>query len=242
MFMNIEHIYFAEERNNASERKKLVCYHQTKRPAQSLQTQKTLQIMLQQDEEILVANLSKMNRYMLRRAKKEPYEVIVKENPSNQELLEFQQFYNAFAKIKNTDRVQKFHMQTLKLLREKGALVYTKLQNDKGEALCYRLYIVDEDIVFNLYTGTAVWIKDRPDLKQQIRFANRYLLWENIMMFRSKGYARYDFGAVTNKEEINEFKVGFGGQEVEVYYGYLTDSRLGKLILRLRDLKFKIIK
>ncbi|MEY9975776.1 hypothetical protein [Lysinibacillus sp. RC79] len=242
MFMNLEHIYFAEERNNASERKNLVCYHQTKRPMQSLQTQKTLQIMLQQDEEILLANLSKMNRYMLRRAKKEPYEVIVKENPSDQELLEFQQFYNAFAKVKNTDRVRKFHLQTLKLLREKGALVYTKLQNDEGEALCYRLYIVDEDIVFNLYTGTAIWIKDRTDLKQQIRFANRYLLWENIMMFRSRGYERYDFGAVTNKEEINEFKLGFGAQEVEVYHGYLTDSILGKLILRLRDLKFKMMK
>ena len=242
MFMHIEHIYFAEERNTASERKKLVCYYQTKRPAQSLQTQKTLQIMLQQDEEILLANLSKMNRYMLRRAKKESYEVIVKENPSDQELLEFQQFYNAFAKIKNTNRVRKFHLQTLKLLREKGALVYTKLQNDKGEALCFRLYITDEDIVFNLYTGTAVWIKDRPDLKHQIRFANRYFLWENMMMFRSKGYEHYDFGAVTDKDEINEFKLGFGAQEVEVYYGYLTDSKLGKVILRLREWKFKMMK
>lgn len=242
MFLEIEHIYFADECNNVGEQGKLVCYTQTKRPEKQLEGHTTLQIVLQQDESVLLADLSKMNRYMLRRAKKEPYEVIVKENPTDLELKEFQQFYNEFAKMKDTNRVRKFHMQTLKLLREKGALVYTKLQNDQGHALCYRIYIVNDDMVLNLYTGTAAWIKDRPDLKQQIRFANRYLLWENVMMFRSRGYATYDFGALTSVEEIKEFKLGFGGQEVDVYFGYLTDSTLGNLILRLRQLKFKIAK
>ena len=240
--MEMEHIYFADECNYVGEKGKLVCYTQTKRPEKHLEGHTTLQIVLQQDESVLLADLSKMNRYMLRRAKKEPYEVIVKENPTDLELKEFQQFYNEFAKMKDTNRVRKFHMQTLKLLREKGALVYTKLQNDQGDALCYRIYIVNDDMVLNLYTGTAAWIKDRPDLKQQIRFANRYLLWENVMMFRSRGYATYDFGALTSVEEIKEFKLGFGGQEVDVYFGYLTDSTLGNLLLRLRQLKFKIAK
>ena len=242
MFLEIEHIYFADECNNVGEQGKLVCYTQTKRPEKQLEGHTTLQIVLQQDESVLLEDLSKMNRYMLRRAKKEPYEVIVKENPTDLELKEFQQFYNEFAKMKDTNRVRKFHMQTLKLLREKGALVYTKLENDQGDALCYRIYIVNDDMVLNLYTGTAAWIKDRPDLKQQIRFANRYLLWENVMMFRSRGYATYDFGALTSVEEIKEFKLGFGGQEVDVYFGYLTDSTLGNLLLRLRQLKFKIAK
>lgn len=35
------------------------------------------------------------------------------------------------------------HSQNNELLREQGALVYTKFQNDKGEALCYRIYNVD---------------------------------------------------------------------------------------------------
>ncbi len=238
----MEHIYFAEQCDDVKERKKLVCYTQTKQAEHKLEGHTTLQIILQQDEDVLLADLSKMNRYMLRRAKKEPYQVIVKENPTDLELQEFQQFYNTFAKMKDTNRVRKFHMQTLKLLREKGALVYTKLQNNEGDALCYRIYIVDGDMVLNLYTGTAAWIKDRPDLKQQIRFANRYLLWENIMMFRNRGFARYDFGALTNKEEIKEFKLGFGGQEVDVYFGYLTDSMIGKLFLQLRKLKFKVVK
>lgn len=242
MFVEMEHIYFAEQCDEVKERKKLVCYTQTKQPEQKLEGHTTLQIILQQEEDELLADLSKMNRYMLRRAKKEPYQVIVKEDPTDLELKEFQQFYNAFAKMKDTNRVRKFHMQTLQLLREKGALVYTKLQNYEGDALCYRLYIVDGDMVLNLYTGTAAWIKDRSDLKQQIRFANRYLLWENIMMFRNRGFARYDFGALTNKEEIKEFKLGFGGQEVDVYFGYLTDSMIGKLFLQLRKLKFKVVK
>ena len=242
MFVEMEHIYFAEQCDEVKERKKLVCYTQTKQPEQKLEGHTTLQIILQQEEDALLADLSKMNRYMLRRAKKEPYQVIVKEDPTDLELKEFQQFYNAFAKMKDTNRVRKFHMQTLQLLREKGALVYTKLQNNEGDELCYRIYIVDGDMALNLYTGTAAWIKDRPDLKQQIRFANRYLLWENIMMFRNRGFARYDFGALTNKEEIKEFKLGFGGQEVDVYFGYLTDSRIGKLFLQLRKLKFKLVK
>lgn len=242
MFMEILYIYFADKRNYVEEQRKIVCYEQARQPEKQLNGQTTLQIDLQQDESVLLEDLSKMNRYMLRRAKREPYEVIVKDNPTNLELKEFQHFYNIFAKMKNTNRIRKYHMRTLELLRDKGALIYTKLQNDQGDALCYRIYIVNGDKVLNVYNGTVTWIKDRPDLKQQIRFANRYLLWENVMMFRSKGYVTYDFGALTHVEEIKKFKLGFGGQEVDVYSGYLTDSTLGSLLLSLRQLKFKIVK
>ena len=88
-------------------------------------------------------------------------------------------------------------------------------------------------MVLNLYTCTASWIQDRPDLKHQINFANRHLLWENILFFKSKGYKIYDFGGITEVDEINKFKEDFGFLGVETYHGFETKSVIGKILIKL---------
>ena len=172
-FIDLMHIFLAKEYVPDLAKKKIVVHVYSRTPIPNSEEGITYQINLEKNESELLEGMSKKNRYMLRRAEKEPYEVIVKDNPTDEELKEFQQFYNKFITVKKTININNFRLNTLKLLRNKGALVFTKLQNTNGEALCYQIHIIDEDLVLSQYTCTAAWIQDRPDLKQQIRYANR---------------------------------------------------------------------
>lgn len=233
LFIDLIDNFLEEEFKPKLTKKKLIIHHYSKVPAENFFKEITYHLCLERVESEILESMTKMNRYMLRRAKKEPYEVVVKDHPTDEELNEFQKFYNQFVKIKQTRNINRYRLNRLKRLRDQGVVVFTKLQNTNGEALCYRIYIKDKEMVLNFYTCTAAWIRNRPDLKQQIRFANRYLLWENMMLFKKRGYKIYDYGGITDIEEINKFKEDFGFKGVEAYHGFETDSIFGKILVRL---------
>ncbi|MDN4495098.1 hypothetical protein [Ureibacillus aquaedulcis] len=230
-------VFLAEEYKPKQTKKKLIIYHYSRVPGQNLFKEITYQINLENDENEFFQRMSKKSRSKLRRAKKEPYEVIVKDNPTDEDLKEFRQFYNKFARYKKIHNINKFRFNRLKLLRNKGVLVFTKLQNTNQEALCYQIRMIDKEMVLSLYGCTASWIRNRSDLKQQIRYANRYLLWENLIMFKKRGYKIYDFGGITNNKDINRFKEDFGFDNVEAYHGFDTESLIGKILIRLHQRK-----
>lgn len=229
-------VFLAEE-FTTNLKNKLIIYHYSRVPKKNLFKEITYQINLEKDENELLAGMNKSSRSKLRRAKKEPYRVIVKDHPSDGDLKEFRQFYNKFAKFKKIHKINNFRFTRLKLLRNKGVLVFTKLQNTNGDALCYQIRIIDKGLVLSLYGCTAAWIQDRDDLKQQIRYANRYLLWENLMMFKKRGFKYYDYGGITNISEVNKFKEGFGFERVDTYHGFDTVSLVGKILVKLHRWK-----
>ncbi|KGR73999.1 hypothetical protein [Ureibacillus sinduriensis] len=232
-FIDLIDVFLAEEYNPKLSKKRLIIHHYSRVPGDNLFGEITYQLSLEKDEAELLEGMSKMNRYMLRRANKEPYEVVVKHNPTDGDLIEFQNFYNKFVQTKNTHKVNRYRLNRLKRLRDKGVVVFTKLQNTNAVALCYRIYIIDSDVVLNVYACSATWIKEQPDLKQQIRFANRYLLWQNMKLFKSRGFKIYDYGGITDINEINKFKEDFGFIGVEVYHGFDTESIIGKILVKL---------
>ena len=236
-FINLIDIFLAEEINPNLAKKNFIVYHYAKIPGGKLFKESTYRISLEKDESELLEGMSKGNRSKLRRAKKEPYIVIIKDKPTDEELKEFQQFYNKFVKLKKTNRITSIQMRRLKVLRNKNVLVFTKLQNTNGEALCYQIRLIDKDLVLSLYGCTAVWIQNRPNLKQQIRYANRYLLWENMLYFKKRGYKTYDYGGITKIDEINKIKEDFGFIEVETYHGFETTSVIGKFLKMLHRMK-----
>ena len=241
-FIDLVHVFLAEEYEPELSQKNIVVHVYSRNSGNSLQESTTYYVNLEKEENELLQNMSKMNRYMLRRAKKEAYEVIIKDNPTDSDLKEFQQFYNEFVKVKKICNINNFRLNTLRLLRDEKALVFTKLQNTQGEALCYRIYLTDKNLVLNYYTCTAVWVQERPDLKQEIRFANRYLLWENMMLFKQRGFKIYDYGKITAVNEINKFKKDFGFKGAITYHGHETQSLAGKVIIKLNIMRAQLMR
>lgn len=237
LFFEIIDVFLAEEFKPKLTKKNIIVYHYAKVSGEKLFKEITYQINLENDENELLANMNKRNRNKLRRAKKEPYVVMVKDNPTDEDLIEFQQFYNQFVKIKKAKKINIIQIRRLKLLRNMGVLVFTKLQNTNGEALCYQIRLIDNDLVLSLYGCTAAWIQNRPDLKQQIRYANRYLLWENVLLFKKRGYKTFDYGGITEIIDINQFKEDFGFREVVTYHGLETKSIIGKILIILHRCK-----
>ncbi|MEG0260499.1 MAG: hypothetical protein RR651_11550 [Lysinibacillus sp.] len=230
----MQHIYFAKEPTTTRKPLKLVSYTHSLTPSRRLQKEETVHIDLLQDEKSLFSSISKRNQQMLKRAQKEQLQVVLYDNPTCGDLVGFQQYYNRFAKKKGATPIEKYHMQTLEILRDKGAILLSKVQSICGQVLCYRLDIVDGKTAMSRYVATSDSLVMPEELKQPIRFANRYLLWENIRLYKQLGYEIYDMGGLSQIPTINQFKRGFGGQVVEVYSGYIAQSKMSALLLGMR--------
>jgi len=236
----IKTYYFKRDKSEEYSAAHLKGYSHSFRSGGSLRGFETLQFNLLKTEELLLAEMHKSTRRQVRRSAEENFEHIIIENPSDDDLLKFQSFYNRFAKNKKTCTCNLYHMETMKLLREKNALILTYIQGEGDAIYCYRVYIADNDIVMNLYSASHFRMVENTELKRTLGFANRFLIWKSILWFKERGYEIYDMGGLTNNENIRKFKMDFGGEVVTLYSGYEAESYFAKLILKLRNWKMAI--
>lgn len=227
----IQHIYLAEKPTNVRKSKKLVSHIHSLVPSRKLSKSETVHIRLTQDEAELFTAISKKNQLMLRRAQRESYQVFMYEAPTEENLQAFQKFYNDFAKEKKIEQINKFHMETIKLLNHKRALLLSEVRSDCGETLCYRLDIVNNKKAMSYYVATCQPTTVSEHLKQPMRFANHFLLWHNLLYLKRLGYDLYDMGGLADVEAIRKFKLSFGGKVVDVYSGYIAQSKISALLL-----------
>ncbi|WP_318616817.1 hypothetical protein [Sporosarcina sp. YIM B06819] len=210
-------------------------------PRGTLEGLETIHIDLAKDENVLLMEMHKSTRKQVRNAKEKEFEQFVIETPTDQDFKEFQYFYNRFAKNKHAHTCSSFHIKTMKLLREKNAIMLTYMQDKQKNILCYRIYITDGDVVMNLYSASHYRMSEDKEKKRMISQANRLLIWNSILWFKEKGYKLYDMGGLTSDDNIRLFKLGFGGKIVPVYSGYEAHSFWGQLIIKVRNLKMTIV-
>lgn len=235
--VKIQSHYFAKENFEYDPKVHIKAFSHSFVPRNSLRTLETLQIDLTKDRDDLLMDMHKTARSRIRRGEEQDFEHVIIENPSDRDLLAFQTFYNDFAKNKKTHTCNSFHMKTMKLLREKNALLLTYMQDKHQEIFCYRVYIVDGTFAMNLYSASHFRMTDNPKVKKLLSHASRYLVWKCLLYFKDKGYKVYDVGGLTDNDNIRRFKLGFGGKIVSVYSGYEADSSIGAFVLRIRNLK-----
>lgn len=215
----------------------IIIYTNTHLPIPTLIEQETYQIDLTLTEDELFRNLKKSNRSQIKQAAVKSFTHIIETQPTNQELRHFQQYYNDFARDKNTHQCNSFHFKTLQLLRDQNALIVTKILDNQNKLFCYRVYLTDQIRALTLYSASHFRKNDLPETKRLYSLASRYLLWENILWFKENGHTIYDLGSLTNDYNIRQFKFGFGGEIVKVYSGYVPKNRMGKFVLGIRNLK-----
>jgi len=97
--------------------------------------------------------------------------------------------------------------------------------------LGYRLDIVHAKKAMSYYVATCHSQTTLDHLKRPIRYANRFLLWHNLLHLKEQGFVLYDMGKLTDDQNVREFKLSFGGQVVNVYSGYIAHSKISALLL-----------
>lgn len=229
--MAIQHVYFADKPTSVRGKMKLVRHIHSLIPSRKLVRSETTHIHLTQDEENLRAAMSIRNLQMIERAEKEPYQVFLYEEPTLENLRNFQKFYNQIAKEKRMEQISRRQMGIFNLLAREKALLVTEVQSECGQTLCYSLDVVHDKKAMSYYVATSNLFLKPEHLKQPIRYAHCFLLWHNLRYLKRRGYELYDMGELTNDVAIREFKLGFGGQIVDVYSGYIAQSKLSALLL-----------
>ena len=227
----MQHFYFVEKPANFRKSMKVVGYTHSLVPSRKLVKSETVHIHLTESELSLYLALSESNRKILRRAQKESYQVFIYKEPSEENLRAFQQFYNNFAKRKKLELISKSQMEAITLLKDQGALWLSEIRSICGQTLCYRLDIVHAKKAMSYYAATCHSQMMPDDLQRPVRYANRFLLWHNLLHLKEQGFDLYDMGKLTDDQNVREFKLGFGGQVVNVYSGYITQSKISALLL-----------
>jgi hypothetical protein len=189
----------------------------------------TIELDLLQDADTINSNFSKQIRQQARIAETDGINCTFQND-----IDVFVEFFNEFAKKKNTDLVSKRRMEEL------GDGIKLSFASHNGEILAVHSYLTDTEagIVRHHHAATRR-LDDQVD-KNLIGRANKYLTVKNILYFKEQGYKTFDFGGyakdTTNEslKGINNYKLLFGGHVVESVnyysYGYWLFKKLSKLL------------
>ena len=188
----------------------------------------TVELELEQGSDTIHSNFSKQIRQQVRIAETEGIDCTF-----NTDINTFTDFFNDFARKKNTDLVSRRRME------EFGNGVKLSFALYNGEILAAHSYLADKEagIVRHHHAATRR-LDDKVD-KNLIGRANKYLTVKNILHFKEQGYKIFDFGgyakdtADESLKGINNYKLLFGGKVVESVnyfsYSYWFLKKLSKL-------------
>jgi len=229
-------VYFQElKRESIRYEPKVICYTHVLKPSRKLQGQQALHIDLKKGEQFY--GVSDTLLTLLMNEQTEKWTISRFHHPTDQQIEDFQQFYNLYAKQKDSGKLNKFDAQTLKLLRDQGGLLMTKVESEQQEAIGYRVYVVGEEMVMALYSA------ERALPNESIKLSpNYFLCWENMKYFSKQSYQLYDFGDIKDSTVLQELKENFGGKLVTVFSGYISNSLVSQMLLQfnLKGLKKKL--
>lgn len=189
-------------------------------------------------EEELFSQISKTERYQIRKNMRENVELktwdsaqILKEPQVLEGLAEmFEALYasKGNAKTMNREQVRKY--------AEAGGLFITAIEQE-GEPLVYHSYTVDEQNARLLHSVSD--FREREDASL-IAHSNKRLHWEDMKLFARLGVKNYDWGGISSLEEpngIDKFKMKFGGKMTTYYNVFVGQTVLGKAALTALKMK-----
>lgn len=173
---------------------------------------KYTKLILLREPEILLSNFKSTTRNEIRRAKRDGvlFEI---ENDINFFINFFNNFANSIGLPKLTSNKIKPYLKYLVITKA----IY------ENRVLAMHSYLVDKDDKIVRLLHSVSLRNDVEDKKERamIGRANRFLHFEDMKFFYSKGFLIYDMGGYAfnteNKhlENINKFKDSFGGELVE---------------------------
>lgn len=211
--------------------------------ASTWDTYRTPVTNLLQTEEEIRAGYSKDVRYEVRRAAKEGIRFIVFDDldvSRDGYLIEDvkSKYYTFCDQVNLPDLKHNLDSFEFDEMVKKGNIVISKAEFENGWT--YHVYQVDGEHAL-LWFSFSDYRKENAN-KSMAGWANRGLHDADIMYFKEKGYAVYDWGNIANEEEpnqIDKFKISFGGELKTAYCCFVGNTLKGKLLIKLREIKNK---
>lgn len=188
----------------------------------------TLELNLEQDEQIILSNFSKAYRQQIRKAEEEGIVI-----DTVNDIDKFVEFFNEFALQKGTYATSKE-----RILEKMEFLVISFAKHNNG-IIAAHSYLVDKEHKIVRHYQSANKRFDNNLNKNFVGQANKFLLFTNILQFKKDGFKIFDFGGyeINTSDEsligINNYKLKFGGKIVKCfdYYSlaYWVLKKIGKL-------------
>jgi hypothetical protein len=238
----IEEVWFDEEPQNSSG-VDIRRYYQRSQPIAGIQFHEfhTMLLDLTQHQDAIWQNLSKTNRYKIRRA-------IEKDHLSYQHwdqrtinadvLNQFFDFYDQFSIAQGLKKLQRSRILSFV---KAGILDLSVVRQADGSPLVWHAHCCIKQRSCFFYSAS---IKNSADTAYQslLGRANRYHHWQDILRFQDMGSLLYDFGGwyagSTDQKllNINKFKEEFNGEIAQNFVGLQGLSLKGQLGIHLYQL------
>ena len=201
-------------------------------PQNSLITDLTL------DDEDLIKQFSKTVRNEINRSRKDGVKCMVY---TSEDVLENEQIISSFESL----YISMYHEKGMEgmhldLGEIKGyclnkSFILTGAQIDE-KTIVYHSYIFNDVQCRLLHSCSEFRIEDNV-MRNAIGRANKYLHWEDMLLFKDRGIVTYDWGGISSLEEpngIDKFKMSFGGKPIAYYNIHIACSLTQKLLGKIQ--------
>lgn len=194
----------------------------------------TIVVDLEKSPEELLAGMNRNTRRDLKRAPSEGFQVEFSMDATDEWLDEFFSFWDKFGEVRGLGRVNR--ERTL-AMRDTKQLSMSRVKDSAGETLVWHTQLVTPEWVRGIYTASLR--KLNPERGALTARANRWLHWNDMLQFRNMGIPLYDFGGwYSGKDDparlkVNQWKEGFGGRIVELFYADHGLTFKGSLAVKL---------
>jgi len=217
----------------------ILMFCQRSTPAEGKRCSRFLSLItdLSPEPDAILAQIGPQTRYQIRRSENKDGVRAEFISEPREKLEEFSRFYDAFARQKG---VSALYRPALYAACEANQLVLSAAYRD-GAPLVWHAYIIFGGTAGLLHTGSLFRGKGT-DETRLIGRANRWLHWQDILGFRQRGLAHYNWGGLFEDTStpdaagINRFKEDFGGRRVCTYNALLPLTAKGRGYLAMRDL------
>ncbi len=188
------------------------------------------------EENELLMKVRKTCRNEIRRAEKDNLDIFFFDSATinnNIEILnEFEAAYKKFAEDLKNEMVSSAYNRN-KITQYLKSNCFFLSEAKRGSLSVYHAYVYDEDEAVLIYS-VSDFRDDSVDRNLAGR-ANRYLHFQDMIMFKHRGLKVYDWGNVSNPENpngIDNFKLSFGGDIKKKYNVLVGNNFVGKLFVR----------
>lgn len=170
----------------------------------------TTTLDLTQNENDLFNSINTTFKYHIRKAQKQNFQFISTSNPSVDDCKKLIKLFKEFAAEK---KIISMNKRRIFALQQSNNILITTIKQENTYIVTH-VYLYDKNRIVLMHT-----FHNLNYLDHQIRgYANKYLHWKDILLFKEMNLKIYDFGGIDLEKVpgISHFKLSYGGKTEEV--------------------------